>query len=125
MLYIDILGAFNNVSHTRLLDNLRKRKIPEVIIRWVTSFLRKRITIIKVFERESKIFDTETEISQSSPISPILFLFFITDLLDTTNDIALRVSAIGFVDDIHVLTYGNSTERNCRTLERIHERYEQ
>jgi exonuclease III len=125
MLCMDISGAFDNVSHTRLLDNLRKRKIPDVIIRWVTSFLRERTTTIKVSEGESEIFDTETGIPQGSPISPILFLFFIADLLDTTNDIALRVSAIGFVDDIHVLTHGDSTERNCRTLERIHERCEQ
>jgi hypothetical protein len=59
---MDISGAFDNVSYTRLLDNLRKKKIPDIIIRWVTSFLRKRIIIIKVFEGESEIFDTETEI---------------------------------------------------------------
>lgn len=29
------------------------------------------------------------------------------------------------MDDIHVLTYGDSTERNCSTLERIHERCEE
>jgi hypothetical protein len=46
---MDILGAFNNVSYTWLLDNLRKRKIPNIII-------------IKVFKGESKIFNTETEI---------------------------------------------------------------
>jgi retron-type reverse transcriptase len=125
MLCMDISGAFDNVSHTRLLDNLRKRRIPDIIIRWVTSFLQGRTTTIKVFKGESELFDTETGIPQGSPISPILFLFFIADLLDATNDIALRVSAIRFVDDIHVLTYGDSTEQNCRTLERIHERCEE
>jgi hypothetical protein len=39
MLCMDISGVFDNVSHTRLIDNLRKRKILDVIIRWVTSFL--------------------------------------------------------------------------------------
>jgi hypothetical protein len=63
MLYMNILGAFDNVSHTRLLDNLRNRKIPDIIIRWVTSFLRKKTTTIKVFEGESKMFDTKTKIS--------------------------------------------------------------
>ena len=59
MLYIDISGAFDNVSHTRLLDNLRKRKIPDIIIRWVTSFLRERTTTIKILEGESELFDIE------------------------------------------------------------------
>jgi Reverse transcriptase (RNA-dependent DNA polymerase) len=125
MLCMDISGAFDNVSHTRLLDNLRKRKIPNFIVQWVTSFLQERTTIIKVTEGESELFHTETGIPQGSPISPILFLFFIADLLDTTNNAALRTSAIGFVDDIHILTYGDSTERNCKTLERIHQRCEE
>ena len=124
MLYMDILGAFDNVSYIRLLDNLRKRKTPDFIIRWVTSFLQERTTTIKVVEGESELFQIEIGILQGSPISPILFLFFITDLLDTTNNAALRISAIGFVNDIYILTYGDSIKRNCRALERIYERYE-
>jgi hypothetical protein len=62
MLYIDILGVFNNVSYTRFLNNLRKRKILDIIIYWVTSFLRKKIIIIKVFKGESEIFNIEIKI---------------------------------------------------------------
>ena len=76
-------------------------------------------------EGESELLYTETGIPQGSPISPILFLFFIADLLDTINNAALRTSAIGFVDDTYILTYGDSTERNCRTLKRIHEQCEE
>jgi retron-type reverse transcriptase len=97
---------------------------PDVIIRWVTSFLQERTTIIKVFEGESELFDTETGIPQGSPVSPILFLFFIADLLDATNNITLRVSAIGFVDDIYILTYESLIERNYKILKNIYERCE-
>jgi hypothetical protein len=121
---MNILGVFNNVFYTRFFDNLRNKKIPDIIIRWVTSFLREKTIIIKVFKGEFKIFNTETEIPQSSSIFPILFFFFIADLFNTTNDITLRVSAIKFVDDIHVLIYEDSTERNYRILKRIYERYE-
>ena len=69
--------------------------------------------------------NVETGIPQGSPISPILFLFFVADLLDATNNEALRTSSFAFVDDTHILTYGNSTERNCRTLERIHRECEE
>jgi hypothetical protein len=53
-------------------------------------------------------------------MSPILYLFYNADLLDIFEDIRLRTSGSGFVDDVNMLTYSESTERNCKTLERIH-----
>jgi hypothetical protein len=40
--------------------------------------------------------------------------------MDTISDEGQRVSTIGFVDDINILTYGYSTERNCKVLEETH-----
>jgi exonuclease III len=120
LLSLDISGAFDYVSHDRLLHNLRKRKIPEEIVKWVRSFLTDRTTTIKLFEGESEQLRVETGIPQGSPVSPILFLFFIADLLEITNNEALQVSSAGFVDDVNILTYGTSTERNCEILEEIH-----
>src|SRR6266849_4511072 len=45
------------------------------------------------------------------------------DLLDTTHNNVLRVSLVGFVDDINILTYKNSTECNCKILEETHTKY--
>jgi hypothetical protein len=61
-----------------------------------------------------------TEIPQESPVSPILFLFFISDLLDIVDNEALQVSGNGFVDDINILIYSTLTERNCKVLEKIY-----
>jgi uncharacterized membrane protein YkvA (DUF1232 family) len=32
------------------------------------------------------------------------------------------MSVVGFVDDVNILTYGLSTERNCKVLEETHQR---
>ena len=125
LLSMDISGAFDHVSHERLIHNLRKKRIPTIITDWVRSFLHNRATTIKLLEGESQQFTIATGIPQGSPISPILFLFFISDLLDITNNEALRLSSTGFVDDINILTYGETTERNCRVLERIHRKCEE
>src|SRR5665213_1346058 len=123
LLSLDILGAFDYVSHERLKYNLYKRRVPTALVRWISSFLQERETTIKVFEGESEQFRVVTGIPQGSPISPILFLFFIADLLEVVNNDALRVSAVGFVDDTNILTYGGSTERNCKILEETHRKY--
>ena len=38
-LFLDVTGAFDNVSHVRLLHNLRKRRIDLRIVKWIRSFL--------------------------------------------------------------------------------------
>ena len=47
LLLLDVTGAFDNVSHKRLLHNLRKRKVDERIVRWIASFLSDRHTLPK------------------------------------------------------------------------------
>ena len=46
LLLLDVSGAFDNVSHARLLHNLRKRRIDERTVRWIASFLADRSTVI-------------------------------------------------------------------------------
>lgn len=45
-LFMDVAGAFNNVVHQRLIHDLRKRRIPETITRWIASSLLDRSTRI-------------------------------------------------------------------------------
>ena len=52
----------------------------------------------------------------------ILFLFYNRLLLKALDLPDLRLSAIGFADDINLLTYGESTIVNCSALESAHER---
>jgi hypothetical protein len=120
LLNINIFDAFDNVLYEKLIYNLRKKRVPSVIIDWVRSFLQDRITTIKLFEGESQSFSVITGISQSSLISPILFLFFIADLLSIISNDVLQIFLIGFVNDVNILIYRKSTERNCKILKEIY-----
>ena len=122
---MNISGAFDNVFKPRLIYNFRERRVSAVLVRWIESFLQNRSTTIKTFEGESEKFDVLNEIPQGSSSSPIIFLFFIANLLDTVNCDNLRTSAVGFVDDINVLTYSPITAENCRRLKEIHRRCSQ
>ncbi|WQF90359.1 Putative reverse transcriptase domain, ribonuclease H domain, ribonuclease H-like superfamily [Colletotrichum destructivum] len=50
------------------------------------------------------------------PLSPILYLFYNADLLDSCNE-AEDTTATGFIDDVAILAVGNSTEETCRKLQ--------
>ena len=44
VVFMDVAGAFNNVHHKRLLHNLKKRRIPDFMVKWIGNFLSGRYT---------------------------------------------------------------------------------
>jgi hypothetical protein len=54
---MDVAGAFNNVHHERLIHNLRKRVIPEIIVTWIKSFLTGQSTRLKFNGAKSESID--------------------------------------------------------------------
>jgi hypothetical protein len=101
---------------------MRERKIPEWIVKWVGSFISNRTTTLCLPGCNTNAFSTHTGIPLGSPLSPIFFLFYNTNLVDICNPPTLPASGTGFVDDVNALAFGKSTEENCRTLQTVHER---
>lgn len=117
LLLLDVSGAFDNVSHDRLVHNLRKRRVDKRTVKWITSFLTDRSTSIHFDSFRSETYETKTGIPQGSPLSPILYLFYNADLIEICNQ-EPNILATGYIDDIAILRWGNSIEENCRGLER-------
>lgn len=88
------------------------------------SFLKDRSTTLAIHQKTTEQFEVRTGIPQSSPLSPILYLFDHADLLEICDRPGTNTSALGFVDDFNVLAYGKSTEENCRALEAVHKKCE-
>ena len=122
MLALDLGGAFDNVSHERLLHIIRTEGYPQWITQCVQSFLSNRKTKILFSGYESNWFHTQAGIPQGSPLSPILFLLFISELLATFQRPNGDTLALGFVDDTNLYTWGNSASENCKRLEAAHDR---
>ena len=125
LLSLNVLKAFDNVSHIRLLHNMRKRRMLELILKWVKDFLKDRrisLTMNSYTQTERK---TMISILQKSSLSFVLYLFYNANLLKMCNDVRLRISVTEFVNDINILTYSESTKRNCQILKQIYDRYEE
>jgi hypothetical protein len=55
---------------------------------------------------------------QGSPLSPIFYLFYNADLIEACK--TENTEAVGYVDDVLILTISLTTQRNCKTLRAIH-----
>jgi hypothetical protein len=122
LLSLDISGAFDTVNSTRLLDILRKKGLPGWVVRWIRAFMTDRRTTLVIQGSETEAFPVPAGVPQGSPLSPILFLFYNSELLDLCQRPKEGLSAIGFADDVNMLAYSRSTESNCRILEAGHAR---
>jgi hypothetical protein len=62
LLLLDVSGAFDNVSHERLLHNLRTRRVDERMVLWIASFLSERQTRITIDDFTSEEYAINTGI---------------------------------------------------------------
>jgi hypothetical protein len=123
MLGLDIAGAFDNVSHERLLHVLWKKGIPKWMIQFIQDFLSKRHTRISFAGYTSERIQVNAGIPQGSPLSPILFLFFIAELLEEFQQPGCdNVFGFGFIDDTTLVAWGDTAADNCRRLTEAHSR---
>ncbi len=120
VVFMDVAGAFNNVHHTRLLDNMKKRRIPTPIIRWVQSFLADRQTQLSFEGNISAPIPTPAGIPQGSPLSPLLYMYYNADLLDVPEKCEMEnAQSLGFIDDIAYGVEGLTDEGNTERLGKL------
>ena len=119
MLLMDVRGAFDNVNSLRLCNTMTEWGVPKVVIRYVTSFLSNRYTCLTFDGQREPQSPVQTGIPQGSPISPILFLFYIRPLFDELNKHHPDAWVPSYMDDVCIHVVGKSREANARTLEKI------
>ncbi len=61
-----------------------------------------------------------TDIPQGFSVLFIFFLFFNAELFDTIETQGVKMFTVNFVNDINLLAYSKSTEKNCKTLTVTH-----
>ncbi|TFK16596.1 hypothetical protein FA15DRAFT_550178, partial [Coprinopsis marcescibilis] len=79
---LDIEGAFPNVSIARLAHNMRKRRVPEHLVRFIENQLANRRTRLKFDSYESEWIQIDHGSGQGDPKSMLEYLYYNADLID-------------------------------------------
>ena len=117
-LFLDVKGAFDNVSRDRLLVTMKQMRFPSPIVNWVEQFMSKR-TIQMAFDGQMEGLEAvETGIPQGSPVSPILFLIYLKPLFDKLEESHPNLKFPSYIDDVAIVSTQRSLAANVRELER-------
>jgi len=111
--------------HSKLLHDMKKRKVSKLLLKFVKNFLKDRRIMITIDDYMTMKCRVNVNISQDSSLSSILYLFYNANLLEACDNIKLRTSFINFVNDVNILTYEEFIKRNCKVLNEIYDRCEQ
>ena len=109
VLFLDVEGAFPNAVTSRLVHNLKRRRIPSAIVRFVKLLLIGRKTRLKFDDYVSEAIDITNGIGQGDPLSMLLYTIYNADLLDLPDNTHVEDS-LGFVDDIALIATGSDFE---------------
>ncbi len=121
MLSLNVIKAFDQVSHIRLLYTLKMRRMSSYIIEWTHNFLKDRETSLIFNEQMNAMREINADISQRSFISSIFFLFFNASLIKKCEALKIKVKVLDFINDINILVYNRFIEEIYRTLSKAHD----
>ena len=102
-IFLDIEGAFDNVSFKTITEALTKLELPLVIVRWINAMLRSRTVTVTV-QGTSVSKRVKKGCPQGGILSPLLWNLVINSLIILIN--STPADSEGFADDVNLLIRG-------------------
>ena len=94
--FFDFSRAYDKVWREGLIHKMIKMKVPYSFVRYTRLFLSARKTMVEINGARSRPFFLNEGLPQGSAISPLLFLIFINDITEFTDE---KATTSLFADD--------------------------
>ena len=102
-IFLDIEGAFDNVSFKTITEALSEFQLPRIIVRWINAMLRSRTVTVAV-QGISVSKRVKKGCPQGGIMSPLLWNLVINSLIILINSTA--ADSEGYADDVNLLVRG-------------------
>lgn len=102
-IFLDIEGAFDNVSFKTITEALSEFNLPQMIVRWINAMLRNRTVTVTV-QGVSVSKKVKKGCPQGGIMSPLLWNLVINSLILLIN--RSSADSEGFADDVNLLVRG-------------------
>ena len=86
------------------------------LVAWTKSFLTNRKIQLVIDGHDNKEREIETGISHGLPVSPVLFLIYISGIFNAVAENNPTVTSLSFVDDLGFIVSSNSVKEISQTL---------
>ena len=105
-IFLDLQKAFDMVNHKILKEKLRHYGVRGMPLQLIESFLSDRKQYVKIDKNKSSILTSSIGTPQGSVISPLLFLIFINDIVNSSDILNFSL----FADDTCIYASDSNLE---------------
>ena len=114
-IFIDLSKAFDTIDHKILLSKLTTYGVRGTAHSLIRSYLTGRTQYVSVLDENSDKLDVEYGVPQGSCLGPLLFLIYINDLCNTSNNCEFVL----FADDTNIFVKAKSEYLAYQTANEI------
>ncbi|KAL1978972.1 hypothetical protein VTN96DRAFT_7858 [Rasamsonia emersonii] len=120
-LFMDVKGAFDHVDPAKLVRRMGELGIDGDLICWVRSFLADRRVQLVIDGHQCPEHPISSGVPQGSPVSPILFVIYLSGVFRAIEAAVPGIRALSFADDIGLIALGSSVDQACQQLQQAGE----